>query len=123
MVISRIHQELTQRFGRSEVHVLGHSFGGLVSLQTHFQNATLPVKSLNVSSPLLGIKVKIPMLKRFAGKALSKIWGSLQMGNKSTPPCFRMIRRLPRRTKMIDWFTTRPRPECSPRCSRRWTTR
>src|SRR6185312_8037232 len=79
------NQEIAQKFGRAEVHVLGHSFGGLVALRAHFLNSNLPVKSLTVSSPLLGIKVKIPPVKRFLGLALSNLWGSLQMGNEIHP--------------------------------------
>jgi alpha-beta hydrolase superfamily lysophospholipase len=83
--ISRMHEELTHKYGKAEIHVLGHSLGGLVVLRTHFLNPTLPVKSVAVTSPLLGIKVKIPFLKRLAGNALSNIWGTLQLPNVVDP--------------------------------------
>jgi alpha-beta hydrolase superfamily lysophospholipase len=83
--IVRLSEKIKQRFGRAEIHVLGHSFGGLVALRTHFLNATLPVKSLIVSAPLLGVKVQVPWIKKLAGRGLSKIWGSLQMANEVNP--------------------------------------
>jgi acylglycerol lipase len=84
-VIVRVSGQVKQRFGRAEVHVLGHSFGGLVVLRTHFLNATLPVKSIIASAPLLGIKAHVPWIKQLAGRGLSKVWGSLQMHNEVDP--------------------------------------
>jgi acylglycerol lipase len=80
--IARVAEKHANRFGKAEVHVLAHSFGGLVAIRAHFLNATLPVKSVLTSSPLLGVKVKIPMVKKFAALGLSKIWGSLQLANE-----------------------------------------
>lgn len=85
LAISRIHQQLSAKFGKAELHVLGHSFGGLVVLRTLFLNATLPVKSAIISSPLLGIKVKVPLAKKLVGIALSDLWGTLQVTNEVDP--------------------------------------
>jgi alpha-beta hydrolase superfamily lysophospholipase len=84
-VISKVHEEIHAKHEKAELHVLGHSFGGLVTLRTLFLNPTLPIRSVTVSSPLLGIKVKVPLIKKLAGRALSNIWGSLQMSNELKP--------------------------------------
>jgi acylglycerol lipase len=81
-VITRVSEELKARYGQIELHVLGHSFGGLVVLRTHFLNATLPVKTVIASAPLLGVRLEVPAIKRLAGIGLSKIWGSLHMSNE-----------------------------------------
>ena len=83
--IARASEQLKKLHSHCEIQVLGHSFGGLVVLRTHFLNATLPVKSVIASSPLLGIRVEVPLVKRFAGRALSQVWGSLQLSNEVDP--------------------------------------
>ncbi len=77
--LKRLDESLRREFGSSDIHVFGHSMGGLVSLRAHFLNADLPVKSLTVCSPLLGIRVKIPFFKKVAAIGVAKIWGKLQM--------------------------------------------
>jgi alpha-beta hydrolase superfamily lysophospholipase len=83
--VARVSEKHASRFGKAEVHVLGHSFGGLVAIRTHFLNATLPVKSVLASAPLLGVKVEIPAIKKIAARSLSKLWGSLQLANEIDP--------------------------------------
>jgi alpha-beta hydrolase superfamily lysophospholipase len=80
--IARAGEKHASRFGKAEVHVLGHSFGGLVAIRTHFLNATLPVKSVLISAALLGVRVEIPSVKKLAAHGLSRIWGSLQLSNE-----------------------------------------
>lgn len=82
MVIARIDQANRDRFGKSELSILGHSFGGLVTLRTLQSNGSLPIGAAILTSPLLGIRVRIPLLKRWAGHALSEIWSTIQMGNE-----------------------------------------
>lgn len=77
--IQRLDEALKQKWGHSEIHVLGHSMGGLITLVSLFQNTSLPVKSVSISAPLLGVKVRVPPVKKMAALALSKMWGSLQM--------------------------------------------
>ena len=70
---------LKSRFKKSEIHLLGHSLGGLIALRLLHSQSALPLKSATVSAPLLGVKMKVPVVKAMAGRALSRIWGSLQM--------------------------------------------
>ena len=56
LAISRLDENLKKRFGQSEIHLLGHSMGGLITLRTLFKYTTLPLHSVSISSPLLGIR-------------------------------------------------------------------
>lgn len=79
LALSRLDQSIKKRFGNSEIHVFGHSMGGLIILKTLFKYSSLPIRSVSVSAPLLGVRVPIPFSKKIAALVLSKIWGSLQM--------------------------------------------
>lgn len=81
LAISRIDHMLKKRFGRSEIHLLGHSMGGLVALRALIKHH-LPLASAAVSAPLLGIKVHTPVVKKYAGILLSRLWGSLHMSTE-----------------------------------------
>ena len=74
-----------KRFGKAEIHVFGHSMGSLVTLRALIADRKLPVTSVILSSPLLGIKVEVPVVKRMAAGTLSKLWGSLQMASEVDP--------------------------------------
>ncbi len=82
LAIRRLDEMLRARFGKSEIHVLGHSMGGLVALQTLLRFPDLPIRSAAISAPLLKIKVPIPRVKEKVGVMLANIWGSLQMTNE-----------------------------------------
>jgi lysophospholipase len=79
LAIARVEEQIRRRFGRAEVHVLGHSMGGLITLRTLLLHPGLPIASVSVSAPLLGIRARVPLFKKFAGQMLSKVWGSLHM--------------------------------------------
>lgn len=79
LAVRRVDEILKKRFGRSEIHVLGHSMGGLVALRMMLLHPSLPVKTLTVSAPLLGVKVELPLAKRAGAHLLSRIWSTLHM--------------------------------------------
>jgi alpha-beta hydrolase superfamily lysophospholipase len=58
---------------------LGHSMGGLVSLRAFLYRQDLNADHLIISSPLIGLKVPVPMVKVVAAKVVSKFFGALQM--------------------------------------------
>lgn len=85
LAIRRVDEILRKRFGRSEIHLFGHSLGGLITLRTILLHPTLPVRSVTVSAPLLGIKVQLPLLKRAGAQLLSRLWSSLHMTSEIDP--------------------------------------
>lgn len=61
--------------------LLGHSMGGLIALKfaLHFPEM---IDGMIVSSPVLGIKVEVPAIKRALGKVMSSIWPGMTLGNE-----------------------------------------
>ena len=59
----------------------GHSMGGLIALKfaLHFPEM---IDGMIVSSPVLGIKVEVPAIKRALGKVMSSIWPGMTLGNE-----------------------------------------
>ncbi|OFZ56385.1 MAG: hypothetical protein A2428_02810 [Bdellovibrionales bacterium RIFOXYC1_FULL_54_43] len=72
-IIRRLDGRLKEQFGKSEIHVLGHSLGGHIVLRTLFLNPELPIRSATVSAPFLGIKSQIPAAKKAAVFLLAKL--------------------------------------------------
>lgn len=78
--IRRLDEQLRKRFGgKSEIHLLGHSLGGHVALRTMFLHSSLPLSSVTISAPFLAVKAEVPLAKKMAARALSKVWGNLQL--------------------------------------------
>jgi alpha-beta hydrolase superfamily lysophospholipase len=61
--------------------LLGHSMGGLIALMFAIQNPN-KIDGLVVSSPGLGMKVKVSGFKVVMGKLMSSIWPTLSLGNE-----------------------------------------
>ncbi len=79
LAVRRTHEQFTRRFGGCELHLIGHSLGGHLVLRTALRHQGLPLASLTASAPFLGIKVKVPVIKKSAAVLLSRVWGSLQL--------------------------------------------
>jgi lysophospholipase len=62
-----------------EIHLLGHSMGSLVAMHLALDHPQLPLRSVTLSSPLFGVSVEVPLVKRAAAGILSDLWGKLQM--------------------------------------------
>jgi alpha-beta hydrolase superfamily lysophospholipase len=62
-----------------EIHALGHSMGSLILMNLLHDHRELPIVSATLSSPMLGMVVEVPLIKRAAAGLLSDIWGKLQM--------------------------------------------
>ena len=61
--------------------LLGHSMGGLISLMFAMKHPDM-IDGLIVSSPGLGMKVKVTGFKVVMGKIMSSIWPGLSLGNE-----------------------------------------
>ncbi len=77
--IRRFEQSLRKKHGRAEVHLLAHSLGAHIALRALFANPDLPLHSVTLSAPFLGIKAHVPIPKKVGAVALSYVWGSLQL--------------------------------------------
>lgn len=64
-----------------KLYLLGHSMGGLIAISFALKNSKM-LDGLIVSSPALGMRVKVPLIKEKLGLLMSNIWPSLSMGNE-----------------------------------------
>ena len=89
VVLKRLHADLMSRFGTSEIHLFGHSLGGLIALRVLHKLAEndpeLPIHSATLSAPLIGLRTKVPLLKRSAAFVLSKLWSSVHLLSELDP--------------------------------------
>lgn len=85
IAIRHLDTLLQKKFQRSEIHLLGHSLGGLIVLSTLFKTPDLPIKSATVSAPSLGIRMPVPTVKKVAAKILTHLWGTLHLHSEIDP--------------------------------------
>ena len=79
LVVRTWDEKIKEEFGTSEVHFLGHSMGGHVTLRMLILFPEIQIASVTVSAPFLGIKAKVPPLKMAAARVLTKVWGSIPL--------------------------------------------
>jgi alpha-beta hydrolase superfamily lysophospholipase len=79
VAIRRLDEKLKKKYGKSEIHLFGHSLGGHLAIRVAALHPTLPLASVTISAPFLAIKAKVPIGKKLAAKGLSKLWPSLQL--------------------------------------------
>lgn len=80
--ITRFRARLEQWAPRVELHVLGHSNGGLVVFLTTQRDESLPIRSVSLSSPLLQLKMPVPPAKKFFASLIRPALGAIQMKNE-----------------------------------------
>lgn len=61
---------------------VAHSMGGLILLKTLINYGSMGAKAVSLSSPLLGITVKVPPAKDFAAKLLRKVLPTMTLSNE-----------------------------------------
>jgi len=64
--------------------LLGHSMGGLIAINYAISRQGT-VDGLIVSSPSLGVAVKVPAIKAALGKVMSSLWPGLSLNNELDP--------------------------------------
>lgn len=62
--------------------ILGHSLGGMVVLSTIIKNPEFNFKCAVLSSPLLGVQVDVPEIKKIAAKYLAQYLPTLTLWNE-----------------------------------------
>jgi len=70
--------------GDRKMFLLGHSMGGLIAL-TLAHGSREMIDGLIVSSPLIGMVIEVPMIKRFMGKIMSSLYPGLSLKNELDP--------------------------------------
>ncbi len=76
---------MTQQECGLEMHLLGHSMGGLIGLRLVTEEKEIGVKSATLTSPALGFKAEAPLWKRTLGSFLDRAWGSFQVPYEVDP--------------------------------------
>jgi alpha-beta hydrolase superfamily lysophospholipase len=61
--------------------LLGHSMGGLIAINYAIRRQET-IDGLIISSPSLGVAVKVPAVKAVLGKAMSSLWPGLSLNNE-----------------------------------------
>lgn len=56
--------------------------GGHIAMRALLKHPELAIQSASICAPLLGIRVRVPWLKKRAGILLARVWGDLQMSNE-----------------------------------------
>ncbi len=82
--IDLFFSEVKKRFVKGPLFLVGHSMGGLIAatwcLKRHPE-----LKGVLLSSPYLGLKVKVPVWKETMGRLLSKVLPKLSMASEIDP--------------------------------------
>lgn len=63
-------------------HMIGHSMGGLITLQTLLAKDRPLIRSAVLSNPALGIAMPVPKIKDLASVWLKNIWPSFTLNNE-----------------------------------------
>lgn len=82
--VNCVIQQVQHDYPHHKKFLLAHSHGGLVALHSLAQNQSFWQAAV-LSSPFFGIELEVPMWKRFAGNALSKIMPTFQMPTDVDP--------------------------------------
>lgn len=83
LAINRFNEYLIERFGGGDIHLFGHSMGGLIALRTVLSYRDLPISSVILSNPMIDLAFPVPQLKVLAGRALKKVLPTLPMSSPS----------------------------------------
>ena len=73
LAINRFYEYLLERFGKAEIHVLGHSMGGQILARTLLKYPELPVASATMSAPMFDLAFDVPKIKEIASQVMLKV--------------------------------------------------
>ncbi|WP_141733592.1 alpha/beta hydrolase [Oligoflexus tunisiensis] len=71
IAIRRYHRYLMDKYGKAEIHVVGHSMGGLISFRAALRY-NLPIQSIVVSAPMIELGFPIGRVKEMAGRIINR---------------------------------------------------
>lgn len=78
LLIDYIRKEISEK----PIILAGHSMGGLVTLNTIIRNPELSIACAFLSSPLMGVQVDVPEIKKIGAKYMAEYLPSLTMWNE-----------------------------------------
>lgn len=99
-VIKKLKEDETK--STSNFHLIGHSMGGLITLQTLLADDRPRVQSAILSNPALGLAIPVPKVKELASQWLNQLWPSLTLHNEVR------LDYLSRDPNMMDIYTKDP---------------
>lgn len=73
---------IKKEISKDPMAIVGHSLGGMVTLSTIIKNPDLDIKCAILSSPLLGVQVDVPEIKKIAAKYLAQYLPTLTLWNE-----------------------------------------
>jgi len=107
--VERLETAQLARHGSCVIHLFGHSLGGHVALRTAFLHPQLRFASITVTSPFLGYRIQVPLVKKIAAAVLSVVKGDLQLKagiDASLLSCDGAVQRAYRTDKLVHGFMT-----------------
>ncbi len=97
--IRRWNERLKKQFGKSDIHLVGHSMGGLVALRALLAEPEINLSSVTLVAPFLGLLDNVPIWKKLAAQALNRVAGKIQIANTVDP---KVLSHDPEVAKMYD---------------------
>ncbi len=79
-IVRKIKQDETKP--THNFHLLGHSMGGLITLQALSAEDSPRVQSVILSNPALGLAMEVPKAKEMASHWLNQFWPTLTLSNE-----------------------------------------
>lgn len=79
-IIKKIKEDETKP--TQNLHLFGHSMGGLITLQTLVEDNAPRITSAILSNPALAIAMEVPKIKEMASQWLNQFWPTLTMNNE-----------------------------------------
>lgn len=76
-----VEKALKEKKPGMKCFLLGHSMGGLIAINYAIRRQTT-IDGLIISSPSLGVAVKVPAIKAALGKVMSSLWPGLSLNNE-----------------------------------------
>lgn len=77
-----VHDIIDKKYSENPKFFLGHSMGGLVVTKFLIRNGSMGAKGVVLSSPLFGVAVEVPFLKKKSAKLLSLLAPNFTLGNE-----------------------------------------
>jgi acylglycerol lipase len=70
--IRRYYHYLQDKYGKAEIHIVGHSMGGLIALRTLLR-FDLPIRSAILSAPMIELAFQAPKVKVMLASLLNRV--------------------------------------------------